>query len=220
MTRLKPLVDTLDTTLKHMLKRDYLGINIVMLGGTGILNMYQVESTPTIRMYSRGFRGSRRRSSPRAIIKSYKKVIFLADAGFTAGFHNDFIASGIDAIAAGQTSATDINVPTGSIIKQFEVQFACSNIVSGNNYVNCSIQYALANQSHINPDVVGGNSQRNQVLHMDNFSVGADQNSTHKFKFKIPKKFQRLREGMVWSLVWSNNASLNRQTQIIYKFYQ
>ncbi len=169
--------------------------------------------------HSRGSRGSRRRST-RPVINSFTKRLFLADASFAAGFTQDQIALGEDSVAAGQTTATDEGVPTGAIIKFIEVQFANFNAASSNCFVNCSLQYKLSNQSFINPNLLGFNDQRAQCLHLDNFSVGIGQNATHKFKFRIPKQFQRIKKGMRWALVWSNSASVNRQTQIIYKFYR
>ncbi len=154
------------------------------------------------------------------MVQSYKKVLFIAEGSQTSGFDSKVIASGVDSVAAGQTSATDGAIPTGSILKFFEIQFAISNLVSTPCYINCTIQYKLATQSFIDPVLVGGNAQRNQVLHMDMYSVGANQNSNHKFKFKVPKQFQRVREGMQWAVVWRTNASINRQMQFIYKFYR
>ncbi len=156
----------------------------------------------------------------RPVIQSFKKVLLYLEAGFSAGFQTERIALGVDSVAAGQTGVTDTQVPTGSLIKYIEVQFAISNLVSTPCYINCTLQYILSGQTFIAPSVVGGSGQRNQVLHMDMYSVGANQNSNHKFKFKIPEKFQRLREGMAWHLTWENNASVNRQAQIIYKFYR
>lgn len=172
--------------------------------------------------HSRGYRGSRRRSGGGLgnVVQSYKKILYIVNASFSAGFQNEEIALGVDSVAAGQTSATDVQCPTGCIIKYIEVQFAAHNIVAGPCYLNCTLQYRLQSQAGIDPRLMGGNAQRNQCLHMDNFSVGQHQNSTHKFKFKIPKKFQRLREGMKWTLVWSNTATVNREIQIIYKFYR
>lgn len=164
-----------------------------------------------------GYRGSRRRSGPRPMIKTYKKIINFASASFSAGFQQEVIATGVDSIALGQTSAGDVNVPTGSRISGFEFQFAVSNVVLTPCFLNCSIQYVLNNQVAQDPDLLGGNPQRNQVLHQDLFTVGEGQNSTHKFKIKIPQKFQRIREGMSWLMVWSNSATVNRTTQIIYK---
>ncbi len=157
---------------------------------------------------------------PRPMVKTYKKVILHAEASFTAGFQNEAIATGVDSIAIGQTSASDVNVPTGARIKYFEVQFAANNSVATPCFVNCTIQYVLNAQTFLDPDLVGGHARRNQVLHMDLFSIGDDQNSTHKFKFKVPKQFQRLREGMQWGLVWRNSATVNREVQIIYKVEQ
>jgi len=167
----------------------------------------------------RSFRGSRSRSM-RPVVQSMKMVINTAEATFTPGFQTDFIAQGVDSIAAGQASSIAVNVPTGSIIKYFEVQFAVANVVEAACFVNCTIQYSRSNQGSVDPDAVGGTEQRNQVLHQDLFSVGGFQNSTHKFKFKVPKQFQRLQEGMDWRLVWSNSATIARKVQIIYKFYR
>ncbi len=170
----------------------------------------------------RHFRGSRgmRRGGMRPVIQSYKKVLFMANASFTAGFQSELLVDGVDSVAAGQTSATDGKVPTGSLVKFIEIQFAVNNSVATPCYLNCSIQYTYEGQNAIAPNVVGGNKQRNQVFHMDLFSVGQDQNSTHKFKIKIPKGFQRIREGMQWKLTWSNSATVNRELQVIYKFYR
>ncbi len=156
----------------------------------------------------------------RPVIQSYKKIIVFPDASFTAGNQVDTIITGVDSVAAGQTSSTDGDVPTGSIVKYIEVHFAAHNVVSTPCYVNCTLQYTESGQSFIDPDLLGGHPQRNQCLHMDLFSVGTDQNSTHKFKFKIPKGLQRIREGRRWGLDWNTTASINRKVQFIYKFYR
>ncbi len=160
------------------------------------------------------------RRSMKAVIQSYKKVIFFVNASFTSGFASQRIAIGVDSVAAGQTSATDSQVPTGCLMKQFEVQFAVNNSVATPCYVNCSLQYTLVGQAVVDPNIAGGNAQRNQILHQELFTVGQDQNSTHKFKVLIPKQFQRVREGMAWFLVFNNSATINCSTQMIYKFYR
>lgn len=156
----------------------------------------------------------------KAPIQSYKKVLFFVPAGFTAGFNNQFMAQGTDGISGQQVTNVDGLVPTGSVIKYFEIQFCVTNLVSTPIYINCTIQYKLSGQAIVDPNAVGGSATRNQVLHMDYFTVGANQNSTHKFKFKVPKRFQRIREGMDWVMSWSTNGSVNNSTQIIYKFYR
>ncbi len=153
-------------------------------------------------------------------IQSFKKSINHVSASFTAGFQQEVLATGVDSIAAGQTTLTDGNVPTGSLIKYIEIQLAIANVVEAACFVNVAIQYRLSTQTAVDPDLVGGNPQRNQVLHQELFSVGGFQNSTHKFKFKIPKKFQRMREGQIWTLAWRNSATVSREVQAIYKFYR
>ncbi len=172
-------------------------------------------------MYQRGFRGGRRRNtrSLGTVVQSYKKVQNSAIASFSPGFQSEFLVQGVDHFT-GQLTAVDANAPTGSIIKYIEIQFACANLVETACFVNCTVQYTLDGQTVIDPDQVGGNARRNQVLHQDMFSVGGFQNSTHKFRFKVPKKFQRVREGMDWVLVWSNSATVSRNVQTIYKFYR
>ncbi len=169
-------------------------------------------------MFHRGYRGSRRRAF-RPVIKSYKKVLYGAPASFGAGFNSIFLVQGKDNISPNQSNATDADVPTGSIVKYIEIQFAISNLVSIACFINCSIQYTLAGQSAKNPNQIGGSNQRNQVMHLDLYSVGANQNSTHKFKFKVPKQFQRVKEGMDWTLTWSNSESVTMNSQAIYKMY-
>ncbi len=151
------------------------------------------------------------------MITTFKKIINFAPASFTAGFNNQVLISGKDNISPKQTSATDGECPTGSRVKYMEIQFCVSNVVSAPCYINCSVQYIIAGQTFNDPDVLGGDPQRNQVLHQDLFTVGANQNSTHKFKFKIPPKYQRIRENMQWAMVWSTNVSVNQTSQTIYK---
>jgi len=152
------------------------------------------------------------------MVRTYKKVLNFAEASFAAGQRSETLAVGVDALAPGQSSATDGNVPTGARIKYIEVQMPVTNAVNQTAYINCSLQFALSTQAAVDPDAVGGNARRNQVLHQELFSVGFNQNSTHKFKLKIPPRFQRLKEGMIWLLMWSNSNTVNRRLQIIYKF--
>ncbi len=154
---------------------------------------------------------------PRPMIRTFKKVLNMAEASFAAGQRDEELVVGVDGNSIGQTSATDANVPTGVRIKYIEVQFPVTNNVDQTAYINCSLQFFLGGQSSVNPDAVGGNPRRNQVLHQDLFSVGFNQNSTHKFKLKIPARFQRVKDDMRWVLKWSNSNTVNRRLQVIYK---
>jgi len=169
----------------------------------------------------RSFRGGRSRST-RPVMKTYKKVLNFQDiATFSSGFFQELIIAGTDSVAIGQTSNVDAVVPTGAVVKFIECQIAVSNVATSVPiWINCSLQYLLGGQTVVDPDAVGGNPRRNQVLHQEMYSVGENQNSNHKFKFKIPKGFQRVREGMQWLIVWSTNGTVRRQMQIIYKVHQ
>ncbi len=170
-------------------------------------------------MFHRGSRGFRRRSMPRLVQHTYKKVLNFAEASFTAGQRAELLITGVDNISPKQTTATDAQCPTGAHVRYFEVQMPITNAVDQTAYINCSIQLSLTNQPTQDPDSVGGAPLRNQVMHQELFSVGFNQNSTHKFKFKIPKVYQRLKEGQEWNLVWSNSNTINRRLQVIYKIY-
>ncbi len=156
---------------------------------------------------------------PRVVIKTYKKILLFPDVGNPSGKVSNVLVNGVDNSTMGQTTGTDGTVPTGSTVKFIEIQFAQTNNTASNIFMNASIQYTLQAQSTIDPDLMGGNAQRNQCLHMDNYSIGINQNSTKKFKFRIPPKFQRVREDMKWQLVWHATGTLQSQIQVIYKVY-
>ncbi len=168
-------------------------------------------------MFHRGSRGSRRRSGPRPFVKTFKKVLNTGQVSVTSGLNTEVLALGVDTIAPSQTTVNDPNVPTGTRIQYFEIQFVAVNLTAGACFINCSVQYLLSTQAVLDPNLAGGHPQRNQILHMEMFSAGPDQNSNHKFRFKVPPKYQRMREGMQWVLAWNNSATCTRIVQTIYK---
>lgn len=144
-----------------------------------------------------------------------------APASRTAATNQIFaVVTGVDNATVGQSTAVDSNVPTGAIVKYIEFQLAMQNLVNVAAFAHVTIQYKLANQNNVSPNVVGGNPQRNQVLHQDLFCIGQNQNVNRTYKFKIPKKFQRVREGMIWQLVWQGDQIHTAAAQAIYKFYR
>lgn len=174
----------------------------------------------TIVRHYRSSRGSRS-GSMRAPIRSYKKVLNIIPASYGAGFVTTVLVNGTDSLAAGQTSNTDGAVPTGCIIKYIEVQQAIGALVIGTPcFINTSFQYTLGGQTAKDPIVIGGDTQRNQVLHQTLFQVGADGSNSRVYRFKIPKRFQRIKEGMKWTFSWRTSATASSAMQIIYKFYQ
>ncbi len=168
----------------------------------------------------RSFRGSRR-PTMRPVIQSYKKVINHAPASLAAGVRNTLVAStGVDGVAAGQTSATDTNVPTGSIIKYIEFQISLNNIVENPAFAHVTIQLKHSGQTTLDPDVVGGNSLRNNIYHQDLFAVAQNQNVNRTYKFKVPKRVQRIRETDIWQIAIKCNQASSQVGQFIYKFYR
>lgn len=161
------------------------------------------------------------RRSTGQVIQSFKKVINDAPASRASATVIPFIVvQGVDSVAAGQTTATDVQVPTGSVIKAIEFQYTVANLVSiaSNHWI--SIQHLRSGQTRIAPNAVGGNPQRNQVHFQKLFNVGKDQNSNHTIKFLIPKKYQRVREGDSWEFVAYGDTIHTSGIQVIYKFYR
>ncbi len=165
--------------------------------------------------------GRRRMSMPRPVIKSYKKVIDEAPASRIAATIIDFdLVQGTDSISAGQGSATDVLVPTGSMVKAINIDVPFGYTGTATAFVWISIQHLRANQSTISTRVVGGNPQRNQVFFQQLFMIGENQNHNFHKLFKIPRKFQRVREGDKWIFSYQSDVAHASGMQAIYKFYQ
>ena len=168
----------------------------------------------TMDMFHRRRRMSR---SPRIIQRTYKKVLNFAPTSRPAATQIDFIATtGIDNASVGQLSATDPLVPTGAIVEYIEIQYSEVNLLAAANFTNIAIQYTLSGQTPIDPRLIGGNPQRNQVIFQNLWSAGLSQNSNHKIKVRIPKKFQRVKEGMIWQLSVISGGVKTDACQIIY----
>ncbi len=159
--------------------------------------------------------------SPRTVIQSYKKVLKQAPISRAAAADiNMSLSLGEDSIAAGQTGQLDSGVPTGSVIKFIEIQQNISNLTAVALFMVIGLQLVHSGQTAISLLTVGGNPQRNQVFRQDLFSIGKEQNFKVKFAFKIPPKFQRVREGDQWFYSFNGSAVYAEQTQAIYKFYR
>ncbi len=166
-------------------------------------------------------RRMRRSSGPRPVIQSFKKVLNFAPISQSAGSTiTRVLVDGTDSVAAGQTGVTDSDVPTGAIIKYIEIQWAVNNLVNTSCFMNMTIQLLHSGQFAISPLVVGGNPQRNQVYHQQLFSIGQSQNSNHIYRFKVPKRVQRVREGDLWVFAHNGSAIHTDSMQVIYKFYR
>ncbi len=157
----------------------------------------------------------------RPVIQSYKKVLNFAPTSRLSGTDIlSIMSTGQDSVAAGQTGVTDGNVPTGSLIKFFEIQWSLGNTTGGSMFMNCMIQQTHGGQNALSPLTVGGKSQRNQVFFQAAFQLGTGQNGSRVYRFKVPKKFQRVREGDLWIFSRNGNATYTDAVQVIYKFYR
>ncbi len=156
----------------------------------------------------------------RPVTQSFKKVLNVAPISRSAGTFTTSLVFGQDSVAAGQTSVTDSNVPTGSIVKYIEIQHSCGNAGTAPAFVWIAIEYILEGQAIITPNLVGGNPRRNQVFHQTMFQLGPDQSNSRTYKFKVPKNFQRVREGMSWQFVREYDVTTSEAVQVIYKFYR
>ena len=161
-----------------------------------------------------------RRMVQRAPVQSFKKVLNQAPASETVATHELNLSVGTDSVAAGQTTAVDGAVPTGSVIKFIEIQYSVSNLAAVSLFVHMSIQQTRSGQLAIAPNATGGDPQRNQVHFLKQVSVGKEQNANYLFRFKVPKKFQRVREGDAWKFVYANDQVMTDAIQVIYKFFR
>ncbi len=166
-------------------------------------------------------RGRGQRAMAMTPIQSFKKVLNFAPTSRAANTTIvQVLVQGQDSVAAGQTGPTDPFVPTGSVIKFIEIQFAWTNLVSISHFMHMSIQHLRSGQAAVSPLLVGGNPQRNQVFWQMLRSAGKDQNANIVVRFKIPTAFSRVRDGDKWDFVFNANTVYSNATQIIYKFYR
>ncbi len=133
------------------------------------------------------------------------------------GDHSNVVSLGVDSVAMGQTGPTNASVSTGWFIEYIEFQWSVTNLVNISLFLDSSIQLIHSGQTFVPPRTVGGNPQRNQVFHQDLKALGQLQNGNWKFRFKVPKAFQRVREGTSWAFVYNNSAVMTDAMQVIYK---
>ncbi len=161
-------------------------------------------------------RAMRMRAPPR---NTYKKILDYAPSSHAASTKIPFpISVGVDSVAAGQTGVTDADVPTGSTLRVVTIMYTFANVTAGVIHNWWNIQLLRANQTVVNPRVTGGNPQRNQVFQQSLRSVNVGQNMNYYLTFRIPKGFQRVREGDQWVFLSEGDAAWTDSCKIIYKF--
>ncbi len=150
--------------------------------------------------------------------KTYKKVLNFAPTSISASTQQYLLAVGQDGISPDQTGVIDPSVPTGAKLTKIVVQFPIGNLLASSLVVHVAVQYILSGQTAIAANVVGGNPQRNQVIHQFVKSIGQFQNASIGYTIRIPKRFQRLKESMQWMYTVSTNAVSIQTLQVIYTF--
>ncbi len=164
-------------------------------------------------------RGRRRYNSrPRIVQRTYKKVLNFAPSSHAAGLQIDNrLVTGTDANAIGQVTSTDAIVPTGSVIEEFVIQYGAVNLSAISNFHHFCIQYTVGTQTAFVPcNIVGGNTQRNQVLLQGMRSMNQNQNYNITMRYKIPRRFQRVKEGMFWVFSVLGTSATTDSLQVIY----
>ncbi len=153
--------------------------------------------------------------------RSVKYQVTQAAASESAGLTAITIASGKDDETLGQTSVTDISVPTGSKIAQIEIWMPKVNLGAGTaNFITWSIQRTQSGQSVVDPIIQAGNPLRRNVMLTGKLGLGAGQNNNLHIKYKLPKKYQRIGEGDVWNIVNNNGLAVSTEYMFIYKVWQ
>ncbi len=171
--------------------------------------------------FHRGFRGSRRRSIvPRGSTRSAKYIVNIAVASEVAGTQAHTIINGADNTTLGQASTTDVGVPVGSKVARIEIFMPKVNLAAVANIITWTIQRTESGQSVVSPISSGGNPLRKNILLTGMIALGEDQNNSLHVKYNVPKRYQRIADGNVWSLVMDNGNTTTTQYQFIYKVFQ
>lgn len=162
----------------------------------------------------------RRTRLPRNPVQSYKNVGNVAPASIAAATQvNNIMTFGVDNYT-GPGAGQNYQVPTGAIVPVIDVQVGLQNLVNVASFAWITIQHTRSGQSPIDNQAVGGNAQRNQVHLQLQKCVGQNQNVNVHLRFKVPKKFQRVREGDVWYISVKSDTISTQAVQFIYKFYR
>ncbi len=152
-------------------------------------------------------------------MRTYKKILNYGIASTTA-LVADNITKGVDSLAIGQTGPSDADVPTGWKIRGVRVQAGFGNqSTTIAMHVGVCIQYRLSGQTAtVDPLAQGGHAQRNQVIKSWMFVLAPQEHRNIDTYVKIPKQFQRIKEGMIWTFAHSS-AGVTRTyaDQLIYK---
>lgn len=152
-------------------------------------------------------------------VQSFKQIVVDGPASRAAATNIvTTLSNGVDNYSG--PSANNYEVPTGATIKSFNVQICLMNLVSQVINVVVTLQLKRDGQSITTPNAQGGAAGRNRVFYTKQLFIGKDQQNNLEYNFKIPKKYQRVRETDQWSIVIRGDATFSSLVQGIYKFYR
>ncbi len=152
-------------------------------------------------------------------VQSYKQVTVDGPASRAAAtqiFHAFVV--GVDDYR-GPTAANN-EVPTGAKVMSVTIMLAFTNLVSVSSLLHLHVVCTRSGQPVVAPGAVGGDPNRNTVIHTMMKFLGQDQNSNFVFQLRIPKIYQRVRLGDRFLLVYQTDTVFASATQVIYKFYR
>ncbi len=152
-----------------------------------------------------------------APIRTAKYIVVSGPATEGAGLQVIGLTIGTDNATLGQTSVTDIAIPTGAKIESMEIFMPKVTLGGTANFITWSIQRILSGQAVVNPITAGGNPLRKNILLTGVLGLGTTQNDKLHIKFRIPKKFQRVGDGDAWQIVTNNFLAVSTNYYIIYK---
>ncbi len=167
------------------------------------------------------YRRNRRRFRPalRPIIQSYKQVTVdgpASRAAATTIFHN--LVVGTDNYTG--PSAANNEVPTGAKVFGILILASFTNLVSVSALLHFNVFCNRSGGIFPIPGAVGGDANRNKIIYTDMKFLSKDQNNNVRLFIKIPRIYQRIREGDSITIMYQVDAVFASATQAIYKFYR
>ncbi len=151
-------------------------------------------------------------------IQSYKQITIDGPASRAAATDIvHVIAQGVDNYTG--PSAANNEIPTGAKVMSILVMASFTNLVAVSSLLHFNVQ-CRRGAARIVPGAVGGSSQRNTVIFTAMKFLGQNQNSNYMWLLKIPRIYQRIREGDTWDLIYRTDTVFASATQVIYKFYR
>ncbi len=156
---------------------------------------------------------------PKGSTRSVKYVLDEVQGTSTTGTVSFELAKGVDDETLGQTNGQDTSVPTGVKIKQFNIMSCWGSITGVSTFLHWSIQRLSSSQNAIDPTAVGGNALRTNVMMQGMSCIGDRQNATVDIKYKVPKKFWRIRDGDRWMFTTKSSTNVDTVKQCIYKVF-